>query len=106
MTEDDKTETFVTKIQEDKDGNREVTDLTPENYSEEVKALFENTDAIIQEVPQQIEAEKVQEEPVDEDKMFEEKIKESTLIENNSDDNKSKKSNSSNGNEMFSSIQF
>merc|ERR1712138_171423 len=36
-----KSETFITKITEDKDGNRNVEKLSPENYSNEVKALVE-----------------------------------------------------------------
>lgn len=105
VTENDKTETFVTKITEDKEGNKAVTDLAPEAYSNEVKELFENSDMVIQEVPQQIEAETV---PaiVDENKMFEEKIKQSSAEKIYSDDNKSAKSGGSSGNELFGDIKF
>jgi len=105
VTENDKTETFVTKITEDKAGNKAVTDLAPETYKNEVNTLFEENDAIIQEVPLQVEAEPV---PaiVDENKMFEEKIKQSTVEKINSDDNKSAKSGGSSGNELFGDIKF
>lgn len=106
VTENDKTETFVTKISEDKEGNKEFTNLASESYGKEVKDLFESEGLIIKEVPQQIMAEKDKEEHVDEDKMFMEKIKQYSSENTSSDDNKSKKSDGSSGNMLFSDIKF
>jgi len=38
--DNEKSETFVTKITEDKAGNQEVQKISPENYSDELKALM------------------------------------------------------------------
>lgn len=48
-----KSETFITKITEDKDGNRNVENLIPENYSQELKAIMqemEESGAVIREI--------------------------------------------------------
>jgi len=105
VTKNNDTQTFITKISEDKEGNKEVTDLIPDNYSDEVKALFDNSDNIIQEVPQQIEAEQMIEEPLNKDEEFENKIKLASKKTNN-EDSSSKKSSDSNGNLLFSDILF
>merc|ERR1712004_856792 len=85
-TKNDKTETFVTKIFEDKDGKKEVTEIKPENYNEEVKAIFEESDFVLQEVK-----------PFDaiEDKMNEEEINKESVV-----------STDGSGKNMFDNISF
>jgi len=56
----EKSETFVTKITEDKEGKRNIEKLNPNNYSTELKALLEEmeeTGAILMEINPQSETE-------------------------------------------------
>merc|ERR1711976_709083 len=96
-TKDDKTETFVTKITEDKDGNKNVYEISPDNYSDEVKAIYDKmdeTDCVIQEVtPFEAIEDKKNDEKNEEDKMIEEDCKMSDLS-------------SGSGNLLFSSMKF
>merc|ERR1712007_424978 len=52
--DNDNSETSITKIIEDKDGNRRVHKINPENYSDELKAIMntmEETGAVLMEIP-------------------------------------------------------
>merc|ERR1711976_64434 len=103
VTENDKTDIKVTKIVEDKSGNQQTTSISPEKYESEVKALFEDSDMIIKEIP--IETEELPQ--IEAPKTFEEKIRESTIqkSQQNSDDNKSHRSNES-AEGLFGDIKF
>jgi len=107
VTKNDKTKTVVEKITQNQEGDKFVTNITPEKYDTEVKALFDNEgneDMIFKAIPSE-NMNMIAQEPLDEDKMFEEKIKESS----NSFEkvhNEDSKSSSHSGNMMFSDIQF
>lgn len=90
-TKNDKTETFVTKIFEDKDGNKEVTEIKPENYNEEVKAIFEESDCVLQEI-KPFDAMAIENK---EDKMNEEEINKESVV-----------SSDGSGKNMFDNISF
>merc|ERR1712014_234742 len=52
--DNDNSETSITKIIEDKDGNKRVQKINPENYSDELKAIMnsmEETGAVLMEIP-------------------------------------------------------
>merc|ERR1711976_72088 len=52
--DNDNSETSITKIIEDKDGNRTINKINPENYSDELKAIMnsmEETGAVLIEIP-------------------------------------------------------
>merc|ERR1712014_546813 len=52
--DNDNSETSITKIIEDKDGNKRVQKINPENYSDELKAIMnsmEETGAVLTEIP-------------------------------------------------------
>lgn len=94
FTKDDKTETFVTKITKDIQGNENKMEIKPENYDNELKAIYdrmEESGAILQEVkPLELEAE-------NDDKMEEENIKSNSFVDDKSNES---------GEKMFSDIKF
>merc|ERR1711976_835695 len=109
VTKNDKTNTVVEKIAQNKQGDVNITEIIPEKYDTEVKALFDNEgneDLIIKEVENNQNNNMIAEEPLNEDQMFEEKIKESSNSFEKVNNNEDNKSNSNSGNMMFSDIQF
>jgi len=91
--DNDNSETSITKIIEDKDGNRRVQKINPENYSDELKAIMnsmEETGAVLMEIPS------------DENKSDNESVK---MLEENDNSKRSfstdKISNTESGNNLF-----
>jgi len=109
VTKNDETKTVVEKITQNKQGDVNITEIIPEKYDTEVKALFDNEgneDLIIKEVENNQNNNMIAQEPLNEDQMFEEKIKESSNSFEKVNNNEDSKSNSNSGNMMFSDIQF
>merc|ERR1711879_244304 len=76
-----KVEDFAEKIFEDKNGNREITQITPEKWESERHAILYGDDEVLREIPRPefnaIEPENAREKS--EDEIFEEKIRNSSL---------------------------